>query len=288
MAGARTLFRQETLYLSIPAFISCLFLAATGAGVVYGGKSYSIQVGAYRDINRAADEVIKVKQAGYEALCERGLGEGEGGLHKVTLPGYGSVAEAKRVAEELRDQGIISEYYIKNWDKNIAAGETGPRGGVNDGLTRKDRENGRSDHERICLSKPGRDCPSENGPPLEVQDMKIDSIREGQGRLSIQFNHYYWPPVSFDLQGESPKLVIRIKDGDLSANASSKRITQHKVIKNVQTQFHDNKKGFNILVYLEPHGNYRISQAFNKIENTYAIDVRATGMSLQVFSTGAD
>lgn len=81
---------------------------------VYAEKRYySIQVGAYRDIQGARDMVSELKKLGHHAFFREEEIKNKGGWFRVYIEKYQTKAEAEKEGKILQDLGLISKYAVR-------------------------------------------------------------------------------------------------------------------------------------------------------------------------------
>ena len=95
------------LFLSIWA----LFIIGTFA---YADKIvFSIQIGAYKEIHHASDEMGKLKEAGHHVFYRLESAGKKGNLYRVYVAKYRSKQGAETAAKQLKQQGLIKDYIIR-------------------------------------------------------------------------------------------------------------------------------------------------------------------------------
>ncbi|MBW2030418.1 MAG: SPOR domain-containing protein [Deltaproteobacteria bacterium] len=254
--------------------MSCMSLLIVSISSGFcAGSPYSIQVGAYESISVAVNEVMKLRQAGYDAFWKRGPEGGRDKLYRVIVVGHVSFAETKREAQRLKERGLISDYFVRNAEKVASHQAINAQGAVHErslGREGVGPEFDRQGRGSLIREKQGG---AENRPSLEVRDIKVDRVKDGKEQVLIRFNRYYWPRVFFALYGERPRLVIKIKEGKLLKNETSRKSINQRLIRAMQIQFQDNKQNVRITLYLHPYKSYRIRQSFCKLMNSYAIGI---------------
>lgn len=81
---------------------------------VYAEKRYySIQVGAYQDINGARDMVSELKKLGHHAFFRKESIRNIGSWFRVYIEKYQTKAEAEKEGKVLKELGLISEYAVR-------------------------------------------------------------------------------------------------------------------------------------------------------------------------------
>ena len=78
-----------------------------------GNIVYSIQIGAFKELRYASDEVDKLKVAGRHVFYRYENAGSKGKLYRVYVEKYKGKKEAERDAKKLKQQGLIENYIIK-------------------------------------------------------------------------------------------------------------------------------------------------------------------------------
>jgi hypothetical protein len=78
-----------------------------------GSIVHSIQIGAFKELRYASDEVGKLKEAGRHVFYRYENVGSKGKLYRVYVEKYEGKKEAEREAKKLRQQGLIENYIIK-------------------------------------------------------------------------------------------------------------------------------------------------------------------------------
>ncbi len=74
---------------------------------------YSIQIGAFKELRYASDEVDKLKEAGRHVFYRHENAGSKGKLYRVYVEKYKGKNEAERDAKKLKQQGFIENYIVK-------------------------------------------------------------------------------------------------------------------------------------------------------------------------------
>ena len=104
----------------IPALILALtLLTATGAAAQ--DRFFSIQVSAFRDVAQAENEVGELKSWGLDAFSRVETVEGKGDWHRFYVGRFASKAEAAAEADQIKSEGIVSDFVIREVDTTMSA-----------------------------------------------------------------------------------------------------------------------------------------------------------------------
>jgi cell wall-associated NlpC family hydrolase len=119
------------LKVTVALFSIIALLAGCGGGRAYGNRpkviekplarlGYTIQVGAFSDVENAARLTDQLQSRGVDATYF----VARAGLYKVRFGNYSSKAAARQKAESLKSSGVIDEFYIVNPDEYAVARQT--------------------------------------------------------------------------------------------------------------------------------------------------------------------
>ena len=93
--------------------LSLWFVLIIGTPVYAGNIVYSIQIGAFKELRYASDEVDKLKEAGRHVFYRYENAGSKGKLYRVYVEKYKGKKEAERDAKKLKQQGFIENYIVK-------------------------------------------------------------------------------------------------------------------------------------------------------------------------------
>ena len=79
-------------------------------------RSYSLQIGAYRDIKGAQKVVSEMKKLGHHAFFQKETIKNKGRWFRVYIEKYPSKAEACKEGKVLKELGLISEYAVRRME----------------------------------------------------------------------------------------------------------------------------------------------------------------------------
>ena len=215
---------------------SLFFILSTICTADEKKKIYSIQLGAFKQINNALSMVDRIKKLGHHPFYRHETIEERGKLYIVCIGRYGSREEAEKAAKILRKSNIASKYLIKAWDSEV--------------------EILKSAH-----------------PPLVIKEITYQLGKDRKEKVFIHASGKFSPMV-FALEGESPKSIIDIKNVDTFSKDQSKILVNGELIKQIRTHLHQDSKTLRVVLDLSPHyKNYRVNQVFFDTKNIYVLEV---------------
>ncbi|MFC1823331.1 DUF1566 domain-containing protein [Thermodesulfobacteriota bacterium] len=207
---------------------------------------YAIQLAAFRTRQRTVNMVTRLTKSGYDAFYRHETVKGKGKWYRVYIDRFGSSQEANERAEELKQKGIFSDYYIR--------------------LLSYTHENGRmaSDH-----------VPAKTAPPLVIKEIAFKpGENKNEERVYIHANRLFVPLV-FTLVGEKPRIVIDIKNTASVQKGQSTIPVNGLYIKRIRTH-HDRRSGtLRVVLDHYPSRKYSVNQIFYKAENIYCVIVKS-------------
>lgn len=280
-----------------------LFLIFSLPGMVYGKTlSYSIQIGAYKELSSAEAEAERLIKAGHDTFSLHGGNQGEEMLYRVYVQKFESKNEAQTEAARLVELGVISNYYVASLDNgqgpemdypateqrgipktlNAPASEISSHNQLNNETTGNvsskdsDLPNPKSPGSDSTSNEPQEE-PRQTGEDSDVRPAIRDitfEIDEGTKESAfIHLTHYYWPCVTFYHQGESPRLVIDLKNIIPSNKVVSEIPVNGNFIKQIHTQLQEDTNRMRVMLVLNAADGYKVSQVFNDTENIYAVEI---------------
>ena len=236
------LCRKSTRLLIVNHFFMVLrislffFILSTICMADEDKKTYSIQLGAFKQINNALSMVERIKKLGHQPFYRHETIEDGDKLYVVYLGKYKSREEAEKAAKILRESNIASKYLIKAWD---------------------------SEEEIV----------NDTHPPLVIKKVTYQLGKDRGEKVFIHANGKFSPMV-FALEGENPKSVIDIKNVDTFRKDQSKILVNGELIKQIRTHLHEDSKTLRIVLDLSPdYKHYRVNQFFYESENIYSLEV---------------
>jgi hypothetical protein len=203
--------------------------------------SYSIQVGAYKELRWVTDEVNKLKGAGLHVFYRREDFDEQGGWYRLYIENYSEREEAEREAKRLKQRGLINDYTIKIL---YDAGDRPPR----------------TSREKV-------------DPKLVIKKITLSQEKGGTETLMIHSNRFFWPSVLFSLKEEIPELVIDIDNAETLGNIFSDPTLHGDLIKVIRNPVQKNGEGVKIILFLAADRNYEVTQKYDEAENIFNIVV---------------
>ena len=77
-------------------------------------KRISIQVASLKDENKASQELAWLKSRGLEAFMRHEVAGDKGMSYRIYIGRFKNYGDAKKIAQDLKDQGLISSFWIKS------------------------------------------------------------------------------------------------------------------------------------------------------------------------------
>lgn len=92
----------------------CLWLLFNIPTSAYAGRIvFSIQIGAYRELRYASEEIDKLKKSGLDVFYRHEDAGKKGKLYRVYIEKYQDKKGAEKAAQELKQHRVIEDYIIK-------------------------------------------------------------------------------------------------------------------------------------------------------------------------------
>lgn len=115
------------LLLCIPVFVAgCAGKTVVAPATGYGhaqSMGYTIQMGAFKNLDNAVKLTGSIEDRGFDAYYFRH----SSGLYKVRFGNFRSFTDAKNKASELKNSGVIDNYYIVPPDSYLAVTGSGQK-----------------------------------------------------------------------------------------------------------------------------------------------------------------
>ena len=109
-------------YSLVMMLISFMLFSRVSDIVHAEDRYYSIQVGAFKELDNAMRRVKQLKELDYNAFYRDKDIKGNGKWYRVYIDRYGSKKEAEKEAKNLINSGLISGYSVKLIDEKSTAG----------------------------------------------------------------------------------------------------------------------------------------------------------------------
>lgn len=265
-------------YFMILSILS-LFLIPNVLSIAYAERIfYSIQIGAFKNLDYAVVETNRLKRLGCDAFYRHETIKNKGKWYRVYIERYGSRGEAEKEAKRLTHLGILSYYYIRalNGEEESTLDNNSEQ---YDRLNRESnlfKGNGStSDHQSRQPQKKHEEVIEKADTPLVIKDITFKLEKGGKETVFIQSSRYFSPTVFFALQGERPRLVIDVENTTSFEKGLSEIPVSGELIKQIQIQLHHDSKTLEVVVNLYASKNYEVTQIFYKAENIYAVELVA-------------
>ncbi|MFH1349441.1 MAG: SPOR domain-containing protein [Pseudomonadota bacterium] len=268
--------KRNALYsfLIIPAIISCFtppVLRAANAGQVF-----SIQVGAFTDLQYALNEIDRFKRTGRDAFHNYETTKQKERYYRVYIGKYGSRVEAEKEARKFKKLGLISGYQIRALNLK----ELGKLENNNDKTNLSNRKSSPSqkkeataDHPQNQPQQTGKRVIKDTDSPHPIDDIRFEANKGEKETVFIRSNRYLSPSVLFTHKGKGPRLIIEIKDITTLRKDLAKIPVNGEWIKQIRTELHRESNSLKIILELHPNENYGVRQISDRVENVYALEI---------------
>ena len=203
--------------------------------------SYSIQVGAFKELRWAINEVNKLEEAGLHVFYRReDIGKGGGG-YRVYVEKYAKREEAEREAKRLKQLRLINDFTIKII----------------------------SEAEAHRSKTPGEEA----APKLVINKITLSQGKGGTETLMVHSNRFFWPSVLFSLDEEIPTLAVEINNAESLGKILSDPTLHGDLIKVIRTPALKKGKGVKIILSLAADRAYEVTQTYDEAENIFNLIV---------------
>jgi hypothetical protein len=230
----------KLIFLTLLALVA---LPYTVSGQTTG--FYAIQVGTFKDLQKATKKTEYLKGKGLEAFCKEDRSSGKARRYIVYIGNYASRDEARKDAERWKEKGLLVHYSIK---------------------TLKTADQRRSTEEQKDPS------PQKTEPDLVISEITFKLKSPGKETVWIQGNRFF-EPSAFAIEDDKPRFVIDIKDTGPVRRELSLIAADGQFIERIRTSYHRENRTLRVVLDLQPSKRYRISQFFYKADNLYAVEV---------------
>lgn len=203
--------------------------------------SYSIQVGAFKELRYAINEVNKLMPAGLHVFYRHEDTANRGEWFRVYVEKFSNRGEAVREAIRLKQRGLINDYTIKILNEA---------------------------EERV--SKPSVEKTESR---LVIKKITLSQKREGTETLLIYSNRFFWPSVRFFLEEEIPKLVIDINNAGALGKILSDPAIHGDLIKVINNPVQKKGEGVKIILTLAADRAYEVTQQYDEAEKVFNLIV---------------
>ena len=203
--------------------------------------SYLIQVGAFKELRYAINEVNKLTRAGLHVFYRHENTANQGEWFRVYVEKFSNRGEAVREAIRLKQRGLINDYTIK--------------------IIKEEEER---------VSKP---FVKKTESRLVINKITLSQEREGTETLLIYANRFFWPSVRFFLEQEIPKLVIDINNAQSRGKILSDLTLHGDLIKVIRNPVQKKGEGVKIILALAADRTYEVTQQYDEAENVFNLIV---------------
>jgi len=248
--------------------ISCFSLWTQA--VLAEKKVFGIQVAAFRHTHRAEKAVKALKEKGHAAFFRHEEIKDKGKWYRVYIARFASREMASDKARQLKQNGIIPDYYIRPIaDIPIGERKGDPRDRKIKGAEKAQKAVDQS--SQPVARKPDRVFDGPDG-PLVIRDITLHSREDLKETVLISVDRFFEPSV-FALEKDKLRFVVDIKNVASVKKGLSKIPIKGTLIKRIRTHHHRGTHTFRVVLDLYPARNYDITQTFYNKENIYAIVV---------------
>ena len=117
------IFSLKYSFMTLVSAVLCLFFIPNILDTVYAEKRiYSIQVSAYKNLDKAMEMVDHLKGLGHNAFYRYETVKGKGKWYRIYIERYGSKREAEKEAKILKKLDLISDYSIRAIEGPVQSG----------------------------------------------------------------------------------------------------------------------------------------------------------------------
>jgi hypothetical protein len=207
--------------------------------------SFAIQVGTFKDLQKATKKTEILKEKGLAAFWKEDRPSRKAKRYVVYIGNYASRDEARKDAEHWKEEGLLVDYSIK---------------------TLKPADQRRPAQEQ---KEP---APQKTESDLVISEITFKPKSPGKETVWIQGN-WFFEPSAFAIEDDKPRFVIDIKDTGPVKRELSRIAADGQFIERIRTFYHRENRTLRVVLDLQPSKRYRISQFFYQAENLYAVEV---------------
>jgi hypothetical protein len=207
--------------------------------------SYAIQVGTFKDLQKATKKTELLKKKGLEAFWKEERPGGKARRYIVYIGNYESRDEAQKEAKRLKQEGVLVDYSIK---------------------TLKPADQRRPPQEQK------ESVPQKTDSDLVISEITFKLKSPGKETVWIQGNRFF-APAAFAIEDDKPRFVIDIKDTLPVKRELSRIAADAQFVERIRTSYHQETRTLRVVLDLQPSKRYRISQFFYQAQNIYAVEV---------------
>jgi hypothetical protein len=207
--------------------------------------SYAIQVGTFKDLQKATKKTELLKEKGLDAFWKEERPGGKAKRYIVYIGNYASREEAREEAKRLKQEGVLRDYSIKTL---------------------------KSDDQRRPAQEQKEPAPKKAESDLVISEITFKLKSPGKETVWIQGNRFF-APSAFAIEDDKPRFVIDIKDTGPVKRDLSRIAADGQFIERIRTFYHQENRTLRVVLDLQPSKRYRISQFFYQAQNLYAVEV---------------
>lgn len=231
------------------AVIRCSILLLTGAiallwahnGFAAEERSYSIQVGAFKEYARARKLVERFTEQGHLSFSRLEEVRSTGTWHMVYVGKYPTRAEARRQAGEWKEKGVVSEFLIRETTSAVETEKPAPE------------------------------------PALTIRDVEFKAEGDDKEIVLIRGSRSFSPSV-FPLEEGQLRLVIDIADALPYQKGLTELPGRGNSIQKVRIFYHREIKTLRVVLDLSSSKSYKVQQLLLEKEHAFAVVVEQKRM----------
>ncbi len=258
--------------------IMCLAVSVVNLGAVQSDPYFfTIQIASFQQRQLAKAAAQKLKAAQQDAFFRSKKVEGKGAWYRLYLNRYASMPAARAGVKQLRQQGIISDAYIRRIpiatkenfeaDQKVKApltmrAETTVRVPKTGATSQKQT---RGEHtQRIGRAKEESAGITIKNVVYQIGDKRTDAAL-------IYADGYFWPSVHQSQNGNGSSILVSV---DKVAHFEKMAATTHangQYIKTGTVQYNPRKHTIILNLDLPASDSYTLTQSFNQVDNVFAL-----------------
>lgn len=256
----------------------CLAASVVNIGAVQiNSHFFTIQIASFQQRQLAMDAAQKLKAAGQDAFFLTKQVDGKGKWYRLYLNRYASIQTARAGVNRLRQEGIISDAYIRRLPiQKRADAQSGKKSAAvlppKTNLKFK-YANPIAKQQTLPTKAPAERIRRSNEEPEGITIKKI-TYQIGEKKTDaalIYADGYFWPSVHLNRNGGDSRLVVSIeKVKHFEKDASTIR-KNGRYIKSGSIQYDPGKNSFSLSLDLPASDGYTLIQSFNNTENAFML-----------------
>jgi len=236
---------------------------------------YTIQMASFKQEQSALDAVKNLKQKNWDVFYRPIRIADQGTWYRLYINRYPTIQAAQTGIRNLRKQGIITEAYVRRFADT-------PPPGITAAISQQDPQ--------LPVARPGKTsmvppkstvagldagpAASRRSKQLIIRDIAVRPNNKEGDTAIIQADGYFWPLTQLNHDGGKTRLQVQIRNAgpfhkDISVQAGGGRYIQ-----NGQVVYHADRDTLVLSLDLAGETNYRITQLFDRTENSFCLFVR--------------